>query len=197
MRASIRSHRGRARVACAAVFVLALSVMGSAAASDSGAWTIKSGTVRIVCPLTVGGSFEAKTSAVSGGFGPGAVPVAITVDLATLDSGIALRNEHLRRDYLETERGERYSQAVLSEIAVTGVDAAGSGRGSFTGMLSLHGQLRPVRGKATLKRDGASLQVQAEFPVALPQFDVPTPRYMGVGVRDEVVVHVRIEAAQP
>lgn len=161
------------------------------------AWDVRAGAVRVVCPLTIGGSFEAKTSAISGSFVPGAPPAAsgeFVVDLDTLDTGIGLRNAHMRDRYLETGRAPEFAKAVLSDIQLAGLDtAAPSGRGSFTGLLRLHGVQRPVEGQVEVRRRGTSLQVQVVFPVRLPDFDIPKPRYLGVGVRDEVTVHVTFE----
>ena len=43
--------------------------------------------MRVICPMTVGGSFDVKTAALSG-------------------SVTALRNEHLRATYLEVDRAD-------------------------------------------------------------------------------------------
>jgi hypothetical protein len=69
-------------------------------------WRVEQADVRVVCPMTVGGSFAAKTSALSGSVTPNAnhspaFDGSLAVDLRTLDTGIGLRNEHLRERYLE------------------------------------------------------------------------------------------------
>lgn len=167
--------------------------------AQSSEWTVRSGTVRVVCSLTVGGSFEAKSTAIAGSFNPISSTKVwsgeFVVDLNTLDTGIGLRNEHLRGRYLETGRGEGYARALLTEVTLSGIDPDTlTGRGSFTGSLRLHGRTRPVGGQVEVRQTGPSLRVRAAFPVALSQFDIATPRYLGVGVRDEVVVHVTIDA---
>ena len=78
----------------------------------------------MLCPLTVGGSFEAKTAQPLGAAARGsresveARPASIAVDLATLDSGISLRNTHMRDNYLEVGKGEGFERAVLSDIVL-------------------------------------------------------------------------------
>ena len=67
------------------------------------------GDVRVICPMTIGGSFDAKTTALSGavtasGSGSAALDGSLAVDLRTLDTGISLRNEHLRENYLEVDQ---------------------------------------------------------------------------------------------
>jgi polyisoprenoid-binding protein YceI len=198
-RADGTTLRARAGVIVAVAAFTGAVAAGAPASRTTGAeWIVRSGSVRVVCPLTVGGSFEARTSEVSGSLIPGAAtrPAGeFVVNLATLDTGIALRNEHMRERYLETGRGPAFAQAVLSGIDMTGLDVAAlEGRGSFTGVLRLHGRTRPVAGRVELRRTGASVHVTAVFPVRLAQFDIATPRYLGVGVRDEVTVHVAFEA---
>ena len=153
-------------------------------------WTVRAGEIRVVCPLTVGGSFEAKSTAITGTWRPADAPTAagvgqLVVDLATLDTGIQLRNEHLRDVYLEVGKGEGYARAVLSQIRVDGIDPQSfSGRGTFSATLLLHGQSLPVSGRADLKRNGETVDVRAEFPVELPKYGIAKPRYLGVGVKD-------------
>ena len=63
----------------------------------------------------------------------------LRVDLATLDTGIELRNSHLRDDSLEVERGPDFRQAVLSGIVLDDPPAS-SGRhtAAFSATLALH-----------------------------------------------------------
>jgi hypothetical protein len=164
-------------------------------------WSIASGEVTVVCPLTVGGSFEATSSARAGRLTPdstqpGRLQGELTVDLATLDTGIGLRNSHMRDNYLEVGRGEGFSRAVLKNIVVGGDVATLSGRTSFTATLLVHGVERPVRGDARLSRDAGGVRVEASFPVVLAEHAIAKPRYLGVGVRDQVQVRVRFEAAE-
>ena len=45
---------------------------------------------------------------------------SLAVDLRTLDTGIGLRNEHLREKYLEVDKGPGFDTATLSEIDLNG-----------------------------------------------------------------------------
>lgn len=164
------------------------------------AWSVSTGSVAVVCPLTVGGSFEARTASLSGRLAPdaaqpGRLTGELVVDLATLDSGIGLRNTHMRENYLEVGRGEGYRRAVLRDIVLSGDVATLSGAATFTATLLVHGAERPVRGEARLTRAGDGVRVEASFPVVLPDHDIAKPRYLGVGVRDEVQVKVKFQAS--
>lgn len=174
-------------------FVLALPVL----IAQASAWRITEGRITVVCPLTIGGSFQAKTNAASGTLtssgGSPALTGAVSVDLRTLDSGIGLRNTHIRDKYLEVGKGDDYATAILSEVSIAGGDpAAFEGRTTFTGTLLLHGVKKPVAGEAQIRRNRSSAKVEATFPVTLSDFAIPKPQYLGVGVKEEIQVKVSL-----
>jgi len=162
----------------------------------AGSWRVKQGDVSVKCPLTVGGSFDAKTAALSGmlttsAAQPSSLDGSLAVDLRTIDTGISLRNDHLREKYLEVDKGAGYDMAVLSEIALKGLNPeAPEGKGSFDGSLTLHGVKKMVGGPVEVRKAGAGLRVKASFPVNLPDYNIPEPRYLGVGVKNTVQVEV-------
>ncbi len=188
-------------IAAVALVVLAPAGAHTAAAAES--WNVSSGDVDVRCRMTVGGSFNIVTTALSGTLQlsrPDGADYAgeLRVDLATLDSGIGLRNSHLRDNYLEVVRGPEFQSAVLSGLVLDDPLPAGASRHEtgFSGMLALHGVQRPIEGEAELRRRDGRMQVEATFPISLDAFDIPPPRYLGVGVRDTVEVTVTFDAAR-
>lgn len=179
--------------------VLLLALSGPALAQDQ--WRVVQGSVRVLCPLTVGGSFEARGEGLKGSLSlktgkPATFDGQIEMPLSVLDTGIGLRNEHMKDNYLEIGKGPDFATAVLSAITLPGADAATiSGKTAFSGDLKVHGVTRPVQGTADIRRSGNSIHISARLPVRLPEFGIPSPRYLGVGVRDEVQVSVTLEAA--
>jgi len=175
--------------------LVVLGIVG-ATAVPANAWRVTEGDVRVICPMTVGGSFEAKTTALSGSVMPSASGSAafdgsLAVDLRTLDTGISLRNGHLREKYLEVAKGAGFDTATLSAIELKGINPdAPAGKGSFTGVLKLHGVTKAVTGAVDVRPAGSGLHVKASFPVNLADYGIPTPRYLGVGVKDTVTVEV-------
>jgi polyisoprenoid-binding protein YceI len=171
-------------------------VLAGALAAPANTWHVGPGDVRVICPMTIGGSFEATTTALSGSMtaseaGARAFDGSVAVDLRTLDTGINLRNEHLREKYLEVGKGPGFDTATLSEIDLNGVDAGTSeGKGSFTGLLTLHGARKTVKGSVDVRAQGTGLHVKASFPVDLSDYAIAKPRYLGVGVKDIVQVEV-------
>jgi polyisoprenoid-binding protein YceI len=165
----------------------------SLAASHS--WTTATGDVRVACPLTVGGSFEARTMALAGrlSLDPATTVLVgeLSVDLKTLDTGISLRNQHMLDNYLEVQKSEDFATAVLSDIDVGSLTSGiAKGQNRFTARLHLHGTTQAVAGQATMSERGSSVRVEASFPIRISDYAIPAPRYLGVGVKNEVVVHV-------
>jgi polyisoprenoid-binding protein YceI len=191
----------RASVTLAVLIVAALVLASRPAHAADVTWSVSKGDVRVSCWLTVGGSFEASSSALSGhltatSFGPAVLKGTLSVDLKTMDSGIGLRTEHLRDKYLEVGKGAGYDKAELSDIRLTDVkDESFQGRTPFTGTLLLHGVKKPVAGEAEIHHDGRTLRVNASFPITLEDHEIPEPRYLGIGVKEKVHVRVSFVAA--
>lgn len=169
------------------------SAPSAAAVSDG--LQVSGGEVTVICRLTLGGSFEAKSSRLEGqlakGAESGALEGTLRVPLDTLDTGISLRNAHMRDNYLETGKGPDFSHARLTDITLDRAVAADEGgRTPFGAQLTLHGVQRAVRGEVTLTRRSGGIRAEARFPVRLPDYDIPEPRYLGIGVRDDVEVRV-------
>lgn len=178
---------------------VAVGLVTAAPLAQTPGWRVDAGDVTVTCPLTIGGSFQARSRALTGELtrsagDPAALDGTLQVDLSTLDTGISLRNSHLRERYLEVQRGDGFARAVLSQIALGGPVETVSGRTTFTGSFAVHGVTRPVSGTAELTRVGDGVRVEATFPVVLPDHQIPKPRYLGVGVEDEVQVRVTFTA---
>ncbi|MCM2258054.1 MAG: YceI family protein [Vicinamibacteria bacterium] len=188
------------RIGRVAVAVAVAWGWASVAGAQAPAWQVTSGDVKVLVPMKPGGSFETHSTSLTGKVSVGAgapLPVGgeLAVDLATLDTGIALRNQHLRENYLQVARGEGFARAVLSELGLRDATGAGfEGRTGFTATLLLHGVKKPVAGSAALRREGAGVRVEASFPLALSDFGIRPPEYLGVGVGNRLIVSVSFVA---
>jgi len=176
--------------------ILAGVILAVVIVAATSTWRVGDGEVHVVCPMTVGGSFDAKTTALTGsvqaaGGASSAFEGSLAVDLRTLDTGIGLRNEHLREKYLEVNKASGFDTATLTKIDLIGMNTdAPEGKGAFTGSLTVHGVTKMVTGSVEVRREGAGLHVKALFPVTLSDYGIPAPRYLGVGVKDTVRVEV-------
>lgn len=133
------------------------------------------------------GDLSLKGNAVSG---------SLRFDLQSLDTGIELRNKHMKEKYLETSK---YSEAVLTLTKMSVPEALEAADGSveqapFQGMLSLHGVQKPVSGLANLKRAKDKITVDASFGIKTSDFGITTPSFAGVTLAEDVQVSVQTSA---
>ena len=161
--------------------------------ADNEQYRVSRGEIVVVCPLTVGGGFEAKSQAVSGEVAvgresTGPISGSLSVDLRTLKTGIGMRDRHMLDNYLEVDNGPDFEKATMENIQIQKLD----GKTTFNGTLVLHGERRPITGSATLERRNGGYTVQAEFPVRVSEYKIPKPTYLGVGVQDEIRIKVAL-----
>ncbi len=134
--------------------------------------------------LSPAGSFQMKTSEVSGqAFQKGDTITAenIVVKLANIKTGIALRDDHTKNKYLEVQK---FPEATL-------VKAIGKG-GQGKAKVRIRGIEKEVSGQYVT--EGGMLK--AKFPLKVSEFGITGVKYMGVGVKDEVMVNIEVPVAK-
>jgi polyisoprenoid-binding protein YceI len=121
---------------------------------------------------------------------------AVSFDLKGLDTGIGLRDRHMKEKYLETGR---FPEATL-ELSSLDASRLPSGeafvaeRVPFTGVLTLHGVSRPVTGQAAVRRNGSEVSVAAGFELRTSDYGIATPSYVGITMAEQVRVKVGFSA---
>jgi polyisoprenoid-binding protein YceI len=179
-----------------AAFLLAATLATPSATKAQDTYRVTGGRVAVACSLTVGGGFEATTKSLGGELsvppagGAVAIQGTLHVDFQTLETGIGLRDRHMRQEYLQVDRGEDFSTTTFTDLRIVKLD----GKTTFEGTLRLHGQSKHISGTAELQRRDGSVRVQARFPLRISEFQIPSPTYLGVGVRDEIQVSVTLTA---
>ena len=178
----------------------ALLLASNLGAAEAPSWRVERGATQVLVPLRPGGAFSATTATLGGVLTlepgkPARLAGELSIDLATIDTGIALRNQHLREKYLEVGKGKGFDKAILSEIQLADADGESfDGRTPFTGKLLLHGVRHPVQGTVEIRREGPGRRVRAEFPLQLTDFAIAPPLYLGVGVANRLLVKVQFTA---
>lgn len=129
--------------------------------------------------VTIDGKGAAATGTINQAGGK--VEGKFSCDLSKLETGIALRDRHMREKYLEVGKYPK-AELVLDQTTVP----ATGGTFPWTGKLTLHGQTKPVSGTATAS--GANFS--ATFTVTLSDYGVDIPAYLGVTVAKDVTVTV-------
>lgn len=112
------------------------------------------------------------------------------VDLNSLDTGIGLRNRHMRDDYLETDKFRFASYS--GEIIKVETKASDSLHIQAAGTFKLHGVEKPLNLAITVKKTGELYLAEAQFIVALTDYDIKVPKLMFMKVDENMAVFVNI-----
>lgn len=137
--------------------------------------------VTVDCKISPTGSFQAKTKEVKGGItlkNNEVVADKIVVDLKSLTTGMGLRDDHMKKKYLEVDKNP---EAVL--LIGKGKDGKGEGK------IKIRGVEKDIKGTYKLIGDK---ELEATFDLSLADFKISGIRYMGMGVKDTVKVTVNV-----
>ena len=111
--------------------------------------------------------------------------VVISVPLGKLDTGIELRNQHMREKYLEVAKYPN-AELQLARAAITLPAEGKSVEGKAKGTMTLHGKSQPVDFAYQIKREGNVYNVKGKVPLNLKAFAIDIPSYLGVTVKPDI-----------
>ncbi len=98
------------------------------------------------------------------------------VDLNSLDTGIGLRNRHMRENYLHTDKYPTtyYKGEIIKSEKVTDIESKIVSEGT----IFIHGVEQPLSVEATLIQNGKQFNIQCRFNVKLSDFNIEIPSIM-------------------
>ena len=120
----------------------------------------------------------------------------IIVPLSEMQTGIALRDRHMREKYLEVQK---YPDAVLA-LPWSAVKLPEDGRsldGTAPGTMTLHGKSHEVQVRYRIARSGARYQVSGNIPLDIRHYGIEMPSYFGVTVQPEIETSATFNAERP
>lgn len=138
----------------------------------------------------VGGWLEADLDDLTAPF-----ELAVTVDLASFDTGIGKRNGHMRENHLETGKFPTavFSGGELAAGSVTAVPIGGPITLQLHGTLDLHGVTRGMTCSLELERpDKETLHVTARFDVLLSDHRIERPKFLMLKMAEDQKVTARL-----
>jgi polyisoprenoid-binding protein YceI len=165
-------------------FFLVVSVVGQGAIALSRAGE---SSVRVLARGPAGLRIEGKSSQID--FEEDASALTFKVPLAPIDTGIGLRNRHLR----ESLEVDKFPDATLRvKLADLEFPKEGSPVGSqVTGELMLHGHSRPVPVHYRAeRRDGGLTRIAGSLQLDMREFEIVPPSYLGIAVSPDVEVAI-------
>ncbi len=118
---------------------------------------------------------------------------SFSFELASLDTGIDTRNEHMKEKYLKVSQNPK-AVLKLEEIKTSKgsiVIGEGLGSGQFKGLLTLNGVTKAVEGTLEgSKSEKGGENLNAKFSLKLTDYGIEIPSFAGITVADEVKLEV-------
>ncbi len=168
------------------LFVFSFSAMASAAdfrSKNSGNLTFEAVGKPAMIKIKGESSAPQSTLKVNGGIGS----LESSLDLENLKTGIDLRDEHMKENYLETKK---YPKAILVITSLSIPENWDVSEQEFSGVLNLHGKEQPVKGTFSMNN---KKEVNADFKIKLTDFGITIPNYLGITVADSVNIKTQIQ----
>jgi len=106
------------------------------------------------------------------------------VNLDALDTGIGLRNRHMKENYLETFR---YPYAQFNGKVVK-EDAEPNNKSKVTvdGEMFIHGVAKKLTISGTIEKNKPSYRIQSEFTIKLSDYKIEVPSLMFMRISEEI-----------
>ncbi len=110
-------------------------------------------------------------------------------DLRTLNTGIELRNEHMRERHLHTDK---FPFCYYELTSVTGLPGSIASDSTYTvsgsGFFYIHGVKRAMPSKISFKQTASGYSVTATFAVELDEFEIPRPKALFMKLAEVIEV---------
>lgn len=113
------------------------------------------------------------------------------VKLDDLDTGMKLRNEHMKTKYLETAK---YPEARFKLDALSLPMSEGEFKGlPFSGLITIRGVEKSVSGTSDIVATKTIQNFSASFAIKISDFGMKIPSFAGVTVAEDVQVKVTMK----
>lgn len=181
--------------------VTALAVAGdNTNQNDSMRLAVVSGAVSFVVNTNVPAvsikgkstALKAQVNAHRGGDGLHIEHIQAVVPIKTLQTGMGVRDEHMRKYIFTTPDGQ--TPDMTFEAENVNCPAGAQVTCSITGNLSIRGVARPFATPVKVREDGDGFKVSGESTLKLSDYGIEQPRQFGVKTDNNVQVHLEFTA---
>jgi polyisoprenoid-binding protein YceI len=120
----------------------------------------------------------------------------VEFSLASLDTGLSLRDRHMKEKYLEVEKFPKSTFEILEGTLPADLisNEVAEAEVILKGKLTLHGVTRDLTTAAKVKKKGTTYEIQAPLEVKLPDFQIEIPKFAGITVAEDVKIDIRFQA---
>lgn len=121
----------------------------------------------------------------------------LKIDLNEFETGVEMRDEHMKENYLETNKPEnRYANLTVIDLSIPADFWKNSKEliTDFKGKLTLHGVTKEITGKIFFQpfTKGKELQTNSQFTIKLSDFNIEIPSFVGITVAEDVKIDVKL-----
>jgi polyisoprenoid-binding protein YceI len=110
------------------------------------------------------------------------------VDLGSLDTGIKLRNRHMRDNYLEVRK---YPYATLEgRLGSVQEDPEGGFRVAIVGIMGIHGVSKRVSIPCGVSEEGSGYRARCAWELLLSDYEIEIPRIMFLKLADNIRIEL-------
>ncbi len=113
----------------------------------------------------------------------------LAIDISTLDSGMSLRNKHMKEKYLEMDKFPQAKLIIKDQPLPNGWTPENKVVSSarLKAELEMHGERQPVDVDYRIDKD---FRISANFKIKITDYKVAIPSFMGVTVTEVIELKV-------
>ncbi|HET9887454.1 MAG TPA: YceI family protein [bacterium] len=151
-------------------------------------------------------SFEGTTKTVSGTLtiDPAAIgetlALVIDVDLASFDTGVKMRNQHMCENHFQTDKFPKstFTGGKVVKGAGTNLTDGKEHEILVEGVLDLHGVKKTIQTpiKLTYKPEPGNVNISTSFMVKLSDYEIPRPQMLFMKLSEDQKVSATLVAAK-
>jgi polyisoprenoid-binding protein YceI len=120
---------------------------------------------------------------------------SVEFDLTSLETGLSLRDKHMKEKYLEVEKFPKSTFELNETPLPEALTQPGNGAESplpLKGKLTLHGVTREVDVTATASKAEGVFKIQAQFDIKLTDYGISIPKFAGITVAEDVKLNISL-----
>lgn len=108
--------------------------------------------------------------------------LTFTVALATVTTGIDLRDEHMKDKFLQVGTFPSATLALPKAGIAWPVEVAKRAKGTLDAQFTAHGVTKPVKVTYDVSKTKTGYKIDASFPYDISQHGIDVPSYLGITV---------------